>query len=281
MVSLAARREAVHWIRERFGISERRACPLMSIQRSTMRYQSARDDSELLAQILELAAKLPRYGYRRIYDRLRRLGVVVNRKRVYRIYREANLAVRRKKRKKVAQANRLPRLNATKANEQWAMDFMSDSLNDRRRFRTLNVIDEGTRECLAIEVDTSINGHRVTRVLDRIIARRGAPSRIVVDNGSEFTGRALDLWAHRNGVELVFIRPGRPIENCFIESFNSRFRDECLDLFWFTSLYWARRIIAGWRETYNRERPHSSLGSLTPVEYAAKLAAQERVENAA
>ena len=120
MVSLAARREAVHWIRERFGISERRACPLMSIQRSTMRYQSARDDSELLAQILELAAKLPRYGYRRIYDRLRRLGVVVNRKRVYRIYREANLAVRRKKRKKVAQANRLPRLNATKANEQWA-----------------------------------------------------------------------------------------------------------------------------------------------------------------
>ena len=280
-MSLAARREAVHWIRERFGISERRACPLMSIQRSTMRYQSTRDDSELLAQILELAAKLPRYGYRRIYDRLRRLGVVVNRKRVYRIYREANLAVRRKKRKKVAQANRLPRLNATKANEQWAMDFMSDSLNDRRRFRTLNVIDEGTRECLAIEVDTSINGHRVTRVLDRIVARRGAPSRIVVDNGSEFTGRALDLWAHRNGVELVFIRPGRPIENCFIESFNSRFRDECLNLYWFTSLSSARRIIEGWREEYNHMRAHSSLGSLTPIEYAAKLVVQERIENAA
>lgn len=281
MVSLAARREAVHWVRERFGVSERRACPLMSIERSTMRYQSTRDDSELLAQILELAAKLPRYGYRRIYDRLRRLGVVVNRKRVYRIYREANLAVRRKKRKKVAQANRLPRQNATKANEQWAMDFMSDSLNDRRRFRTLNVIDEGTRECLAIEVDTSINGHRVTRVLDRIVARRGAPSRIVVDNGSEFTGRALDLWAHHNGVELVFIRPGRPIENCFIESFNSRLRDECLNLYWFTSLYLARRIIGAWRDEYNYERPHSSLGSLTPIEYAAKLLTQERIENAA
>jgi len=161
---------------------------------------------------------------------VRREGHKLNHKRVYRVYTNLGLAVRRKKRKRVAQANRRPRVVPTQANEQWSMDFMSDVLANGRRIRTLNIVDDATRECLAIEVDTSISGIRVGRVLSRIARGRPLPERIVVDNGPEFTSKALDQWAYENGVELRFIRPGRPIENCFIESFNGRFRDECLNL---------------------------------------------------
>ena len=254
-------------------MSERRACLLADANRSMVRYRSLRDDQALRERILELAAERPRFGYRRIHTLLRREPPfeAVNHKRVYRLYREENLRVRRKKRNRVAQANRRPRTVPEQANEQWSMDFMSDSLSDGRQFRTLNVVDDATRECLAIEVDTSLGGHRVTRALDEIAKHRPLAKRIVVDNGTEFTSKALDQWACQNEVELHFIRPGRPIENCFVESFNGKFRDECLNTHWFTELDEARALIAEWLDDYNHVRPHSSLGSATPAEFAARL----------
>jgi len=222
----------------------------------------------LMTRLPELAAVKPRYGYRRLHLMVRREGRRVNHKRVYRIYTKLGLAVRRKRRKRVAQANRRPRVVPTQANEQWSMDFMSDVLANGRKIRTLNIVDDATRECLAIEVDTSISGIRVGRVLSKIALARPLPERIVVDNGPEFTSKALDRWAYENSVELRFIRPGRPIENCFIESFNGRFRDECLNLHWFTTLDDARDVIEIWRFDYNHFRPHSSLGGMPPVEFA-------------
>lgn len=222
----------------------------------------------LVMRLPDLAAMKPRYGYRRLHLMVRREGRKINHKRVYRVYTELGLAVRRKKRKRVAQANRRPRVVPTIANEQWSMDFMNDVLASGRRMRTLNIVDDATRECLAIEVDTSISGHRVGRVLSEIALTRPLPRRIVVDNGPEFTSKALDQWACEHNVELRFIRPGRPIENCFIESFNGRFHDECLNLHWFTTLDDARKSIEIWRYDYNHFRPHSSLGGKPPAEFA-------------
>lgn len=274
MVTPVARREATYWIRDRYRLSERRACTLASANRSTVRYKPVRREGneELKERLVALARRYPRYGYRMLHRKLSQAGMVVNHKRVYRLYSELNLAVRRKKRKRVAQANRRARIVPLRANEQWSMDFMSDTLADGRGFRTFNVIDDATRECLCIEVDTSLTGARVARILDTIAERRPLPKRIVVDNGPEFTSRALDQWAYSNSVELVFIRPGKPTENCFVESFNGRFRDECLNLHWFTTLADARRIITAWRHEYNSERPHSSLGDLTPEEFAKQSA---------
>jgi putative transposase len=232
---------------------------------------SLRDEADkpLRERLLELAAERPRFGYRRLHVMLVREGWEINRKRVYRIYRELGLAVRRKKRKRVAQANRLPRVVPIAKNLQWSMDFMRDTLADGRVFRTLNVVDDATRECLAIEVDTSLSGARTARVLDRVATKRGGyPSRLVLDNGPECTSKALDQWAYERGVTLAFIRPGKPIENCFVESFNGRLRDECLNLHWFLGLTDARARIEAWRVDYNNARPHGSLGNLTPKEYA-------------
>jgi len=235
-----------------------------------MRYQPhlSATNQWLKARLPELAASKPRYGYRRLYLMVRREGRMINHKRVYHVYMTLGLAVRRKKRNRVAQANRRPRVVPTQTNEQWSMDFMSDVLANGRRLKTLNIIDDATRECPAIEVDTSISGQGVVRVLDEVGLFWGLPRRIVVDNGPEFTSRALDQWAYRNGVELVFIRPGRPVENCFIESFNVKFRDECLNLHWFKDLKDARQTIETWRHDYNHFRPHSSLGGKTPTEFA-------------
>ena len=283
MVSPTARRGAVQLFREQFALSQRRACRLAGASRSMVRYVSRRDDQDLRRRILELAVERPRFGYRRLHVLLRREEWCVNRKRVYRIYREEGLAVRRKKRKRVAQANRRPRqVVPEQADEQWSMDFMSDTLADGRQFRTLNVVDDATRECLAIEADTSLGGLRVTQVLDRIARDRPLPQRIVIDNGTEFTSKALDQWAYRRQVELCFIRPGRPIENCFVESFNGKFRDECLNTHWFTRLSEARNLIRAWRIDYNHTRPHSSLGDVPPVEYAELLRSQnpEKVQRA-
>jgi len=177
--------------------------------------------------------------------------------------------VRRKKRKRVAARPRQRRDEPAAANERWSMDFMADSLATGRGFRTLNVVDDFTRECVAIEVDTSISGERVTRVLDRAFESRGRPKTLVVDNGPEFTSRALDAWAYRRGIQLDFIRPGKPVENCYVESFNGKFRDECLSAHWFTHLADARRQIEVWRQDYNRVRPHQSLDDRPPKEYAA------------
>lgn len=272
MVTPTARRGAVHWIRDRHGLSERRACELASAPRATVRYRGTRPalDEPLQRRLEQLAAERPRFGYRRLHTLLVRSGERINHKRVYRVYREAGLAVHRKKRKRVAQANRQPRVVPAEANQQWSMDFMRDTLADGRAFRVLNVVDDATRECPAAEVDLSLPGGRVARVLARLVAHRGKPARIVVDNGPEFTSKALDQWAYENGIELVFIRPGKPVENCFVESFNGKMRDECLNAHWFTTLADARRTIELWRLDYNQVRPHSSLGGLPPAEFAVE-----------
>ena len=200
---------------------------------------------------------------------LRRSGVRINSKRVHRLYRLEGLAVRKKKRKRLARLPRPVLAAAAARNARWTMDFMEDSLAWGRKFRTFNVLDEQSRECLAIEVDTSLPAARVTRVLDRLKEERGAPQEITVDNGPEYTSTALEEWAARHGVVLHFNRPGTPTDNPFIESFNGKFRDECLNENWFLSVPDARRIIELWRREYNEERPHSSLGYRTPAEFAA------------
>lgn len=276
MVMPAARREAVRYFRDRHGLSERGACRLAAYSRSSFRRPRQREiaDRPLRERLLELAAERPRFGYRRLHVLLLREGWELNRKRVYRVYRELNLAVRRKQRKRVAQANRQPRVVPIRANVQWSMDFMRDTLASGRVFRTLNVVDDATHECLAIEVDTSLSGARTARVLDRVARERGSyPSRLVLDNGPECTSKALDQWAYLRGVELAFIRPGKPVENCFVESFNGKFRDECLNTHWFLSLDNARREIEIWRVDFNTVRPHSSLGYLAPEEFAKRAGA--------
>lgn len=269
MVKPAARRKVARWLRERFDWSVRRACRTVELAESTYRYVGQRSEPEgLRNRLLELARERPRFGYRRLHVLLVREGWEVNHKRIQRMYREEGLSVRRKKRKRVAGSRRRPAAIPSAPNERWSMDFMADSLESGRSFRTLNVVDDFSRECLGIEVDTSLSGERVSRVLDAIIERRGKPTRIVVDNGPEFTSKALDQWAYTNGIDLHFIRPGKPIENCFVESFNGKFRDECLNQHWFASLREARIEIETWRQDYNRVRPHSSLGQVPPREFA-------------
>lgn len=269
MVSPQAKRDvvAVLMMERHFGVT--RACGLAGISRSLYGYRSRRPEcTQLRERIDEIAAAKRRYGYRRVYLRLRREGWEVNRKRVYRLYREAGLAVRRRKRKRIGPVERKPLPKPMEANLSWSMDFVSDGLADGRRVRCLNIVDDCTRECLAITVDTSITGSRVRAVLERLADTRGLPLSITVDHGPEFEGQVLDAWAYQAGVQLSFIRPGKPNENAYIESFNGKFRDECLNEHWFISMEQARRIIEEWRIEYNTERPHSSLGNLTPEEFA-------------
>ncbi len=241
----------------------------MRVWRATQRYVGKRASHEPLRRRLrELAAAYPRYGYWRLYRKLRREGVKVNHKRVYRLYREEGLAVRKRPRKRLARA-RVPASVPMQPNERWSMDFVSDSLANGRKFRLFNVVDDCTREALVMEVETSISGQRVARWLDEEAAIRGAyPGTIVCDNGPEFISHALDEWADSHGVQLQFIQPGKPVQNCFIESFNGRVRDECLNENWFMSLLHARLIIRGWKDHYNEIREHGSLGGLTPREFA-------------
>ena len=256
-----------------FGVT--RACGLVGISRSLYRYRSQRADAgPLRTRIEEIAAVKRRYGYRRVYLRLRREGWQVNRKRVYRLYRDAGLAVRRRKRKRIGLFERKPLPKPASANVSWSMDFVADGLIGGRRLRCLTIVDDCTRECLAIEVDTSITGLRVQGVLERLAETRGLPQSITVDNGPEFDGQVLDKWAYRRNVHLSFIRPGKPNENAYIESFNGKFRDECLNEHWFISLAHARSIVEAWRIEYNTERPHSSLANLTPEEFATRRARQ-------
>jgi putative transposase len=221
--------------------------------------------------MLELAAERPRFGYPRIHILLRREGFEVNRKRTYRIYREEKLQVRRKRRKRVAAAPREAMPVPDRPHKRWSMDFVSDSLMDGRALRVLNVVDDCTRTCVALEVDVSLSGERVGRVLDRAAARHGWPDVIVTDNGPEFTSKALDQWAWERGIRIHFIQPGKPVQNAFVESMNGKFRTECLSENWFTSLDDARRTIESWRRDYNRVRPHKSLGGMTPEQYELSL----------
>ena len=268
MVTCPARREATRWVQGELGLSERRACWLMRISGSSLRYTSRRARVEgLRERMLSLARERPRYGYRRLHILLRREGYAINHKRVHRLYRLEGLMVRRRLRKRIAAGQRVPLPLPTRANERWSLDFMSDQLAGGRVFRTLNIVDDFTRECRAIEVDTSLSGRRLARVLDQLCAEHGRPRALVMDNGPELTSKALDAWAYRNAVELRFIQPGKPIQNAYVESFNGKFRDECLNEHWFTSLDEARDVIEEWRQDYNAVRPHSSLDDLTPEQF--------------
>ena len=265
----AAQRAMVQRVREHYSVSERRACRLVGIGRSTLRYrQRARSDEPSLRQRLrELAAARPRFGYRRLHVLLRREGVIINHKRIERLYREEGLAVRRRTRKRVARDGRGRAALPTRPNQQWGIDFVSDTLAWGRRIRLFTVVDVFTREALAIEVDTSLPGGRVVRVLERLVLERGVPEEIVLDNGPELAGKALDQWAYERGVWLRFIEPGKPIQNAFVESFQGRLRDECLDRHWFLGLGDARHTVEAWRQDYNQARPHSALGYRPPAEF--------------
>jgi putative transposase len=262
-------------------LSQRRACGLIGITRRGFRHTPAEDRNRELRQHLRtLAEQRRRWGCPMLYRIIRREGFAVNHKRVERLYREEGLSLRRRRRRKRLSHLRVVRERPQTANHTWAVDFVHDSLIDGRRFRVLTTIDEFSRESPALEVDVSLTGERVTRVLDRLCETRGVPTVIQSDNGPEFTSRAMDQWAYKHGVRLQFIEPGKPIQNAIIESFNSRLREECLNEHVFVSLDDARCKIEQWRIEYNRERPHSSLGYLAPEEFAA-LAGQTSSEAAA
>lgn len=282
MVSPQVKREAVTLLMSERDFGVTRACGLVGISRSLYRYRGRRDDcASLRARIAEIAAAKRRYGYRRVHVVLRREGWQVNRKRTYRLYREVGLAVRRRKRKRIGPFERKPLPKPSAANISWSMDFVADGLADGRRLRCLAIVDDCTRECLAIEVDTSITGTRVKAVLNRLADARALPRSITVDHGPEFEGQVLDAWAYERAVQLSFIRPGKPNENAYIESFNGKFRDECLNEHWFLSIAQARQTIEAWRIEYNTERPHSSLGNRTPQEYATLRSILNLVDGAA
>jgi putative transposase len=255
---------------ESFGLSIRRACNLVDLWRATYSYQrQSADDQAVRLRLKEVAEQRRRFGCHRVHVILKREGLVINHKRTERIYREEGLSLRLKKRKKTAMIRvKLP--EPERVNQRWSMDFVSDSLCTGRRFRVLAILDDFSRECLIIEVDTSIGGTRVVSVLERLAELRGLPEVITVDNGPEFAGKAMDEWAYRRGVKLNFIRPGKPVENAYIESFNGKLRDECLNENWFITLKDARETIEAWRIDYNEFRPHSSLGDLSPAEYVNK-----------
>lgn len=272
MVTPSVRRIAVTEARRAAHLSERRACRFTGFSISTQRYQSRRpSDDALRTRLKELAEKRPRWGYRRLYILLKREGCERNRKLVQRLYREEGLSVRKRRRRKMVAALRSPMAVPIRANDRWSIDFVRDTLADGRVFRGFTVVDDFTRECPAIEVDHSLPGERVARTLDRLSKERGLPKTIVCDNGPEFQGQALDFWAYRHGVAISFIQPGKPVQNAFIESFNGKLRDECLNETYFTSLNDAQLTIEAWRKDYNETRPHSSLGDLTPAEFAKNI----------
>lgn len=254
-----------------FGVSERRACRLLGMDRSSYRYEPQPDaNAPLREALLALARQKPRFGYRRLGVLLARRGLVANHKRLYRLYREEHLAVRRLRRKRLSRPA-APVERLSRANQEWSMDFVMDGLATGRALRILNVVDSFTRECLAIEVDSCLSSRRVTRVLEWIIEQRGTPEAVRCDNGPEFTSRHFLAWCEDHHIRLVHIQPGRPMQNGRVESFNGRFRDECLNANWFATLADARRKIEAWREDYNQERPHSGLGYMPPREFAAAL----------
>ena len=253
-----------------YRFSGRRACGLIGISRSSNGYRRKPDrHARLRERLITLSGKHRRYGYRMLHAKLRQEGFYVNVKVVERLYHEERLALRRRSRKKIPKGVREGAWCPVAANQRWSLDFTMDALANGRKFRTANLKDDCTRECPAIDVALSLPGSRVVEMLERVARERGYPDVITVDNGPELRGRALDGWAHDHGVQLYFIDPGKPTQNAYIESFNGRFREECLNLHWFTTLAEAQRIIEDWRVDYNESRPHSSLKYQTPEEFAA------------
>jgi len=264
------RRVLARWAQAAYQASERRVSRLVLIQRSTLRYQGHRDRQEgLRIRLRELAASRVRFGYRRLTVLLKREGWRVNAKRIYRLYTEEGLTVRTKYRKKAASRQRVPQGLATAPNQRWSMDFVSDRLVDDRWFRVLTVVDQFTRECLLLYTDRALSGEKVAAELEHVVRERGVPMSITVDNGSEFASRAMDAWAYGHRIHLDFIRPGKPVENGYIESFNGRLRDECLNVSLFFSLEDARQKLEQWQQDYNRARPHSALRDQAPETFAA------------
>ena len=258
------------------GLSERRALSVMRMSASALRYEPRPDRNvELRERILALAQRHKRYGVGMIHLKLRQSGLPVNYKRVERLYQDAKLQVRRRKRKKVLVGERQPLLRPDRANEVWSMDFVFDRTAEGRVIKCLTIVDDATHESVAIEVERAISGHGVSRVLDRLALSRGLPKVIRTDNGKEFCGKAMVAWAHEHGVQLRLIEPGKPNQNAYIESFNGRLRDECLNEHWFPSLLHARTEIETWRREYNEERPKNALGGLTPEAYAKTLAGSD------
>ncbi len=271
MVAPAARREAVAHLEQVFEVSQRRACDVLGVDRTMVRYRSRRgDDGAIRERMRGLAAERRRFGYRRLHWLLGREGVVINHKKFRRLYREERLQVRRRGGRKRALGTRAPMTIPQGGNQRWSLDFVSDAFACGRRFRIFAVVDDFTRECVRLIADTSISGLRVARELDRAIAERARPAMIVSDNGTELTSMAILRWSKERNVEWHYIAPGKPQQNGFIESFNARLRDECLNETIFTSLPQARSVLAAWRHDYNHHRPHSSLGNMTPAEMAAK-----------
>lgn len=269
MVTPVAKRQAVAHLCQSFEVSQRRACQVIQADRTSIRYHSVRsDDAALRARLRELAAIRRRFGYRRLLILLRREGMPVNHKKLRRLYREERLQVRRRGGRKRALGTRAPMALPQGPNQRWSLDFLSDTLTDSRRFRILAVVDDFTRECLALVADTSLSGLRVCRELDAVIARRGGPMSIVSDNGTEFTSMAILRWSQETQVGWHYIAPGKPTQNAFIESFNGRLRDELLNETLFRSLGHAREALADWKDDYNSVRPHSAIGNVPPAIYA-------------
>ena len=268
-------RAAVGRVMERHGLSQRHACRLVGLDRSTLRYRRKRpDDATVRQRLRELAAERRRFGYRRLGWMLQREGHAMNHKKLYRLYREEQLMVRRRRGRKRALGTRAPMMLPEAINQRWSLDFVSDALSDGRRFRILCIVDDFSRECLATVVDTSLGGVRVVRELEQLGFERNTPRVIVSDNGTELTSCAVLRWA-TGRLDWHYIEPGKPVQNAFIESFNSKLRDECLNEHVFLTLAEARETIDAWRYDYNHRRPHSSLGALTPTEFAA-LKGQEQ-----
>ena len=267
-MELVGTRRDVAFAIENFGVSERRACELNAVDRSSYRYEPRPDrNTKLREKLTELARHKPRYGYRRLGVLLEREGEAVNHKRLWRVYQQAGLGVRRRERKRLERGKAgMPILS--RPNQEWSIDFVNDALANGRAIRALTVIDGFTKESPVIEVDTSLSAPRITRALDQAMEQRGQPDGLRLDNGPEFTSRCFLAWAEQRGIRLVFIQPGKPVQNSFIESFNGRFRDECLNANWFENLADARRKIEAWRVEYNQHRPHSALAYRTPEEFA-------------
>ena len=272
MVSAPSRRDLVRYMIDK-GLSERRSLQVVGMSPSAFRYQPVADrNAALKERIIALAQRHRRYGAGMIYLKLRQAGEVVNHKRVDRLYAEAGLQVRRRKRKKIPVADRHPLERPLAANQVWSMDFVFDRTAEGRVIKNLTIVDDATHEAVAVVPERAIGGQQLARILDQLAKTRGLPKAIRTDNGKEFCSRAMLTWAHARGVQLFLIEPGKPNQNAYIESFNGRFRDECLNEHWFTSLRHAKVIIDTWRREYNEERPKKSLGGLTPAAYAKTLA---------
>jgi transposase InsO family protein len=272
MVTAPLRRELVRWMQTK-GLSERRGLAVAGMSASSLRYEPRPDrNAQLRHRIVALAQRHRRYGVEMIHLKLRQAGQLVNYKRVERLYRLEKLQIRRRRRKKIPVAERQPLIRPGAANEVWSMDFVFDRVATGRTIKSLVIVDDATHECVAIVAEHSIGGTHLTRILDEVCAKRGKPAVIRTDNGPEFVGKAMLNWSFRMGVQPKLIEPGKPNQNAYVESFNGRLRDECLNEHWFTSLAHAKAVIEDWRREYNEQRPKKSLGGLTPASYAKQMA---------